>query len=109
MFAAFIGATICGVILGLLRGRYRGVDAASFVPTEVIRPIPPLGFIPLFILWFGIGELSKILIIFYYVMMIVMLNTQAGVKGTERSSGRFLTVFAGKCSRLIRPRQQVSV
>jgi ABC-type nitrate/sulfonate/bicarbonate transport system permease component len=80
VLTAFIAAPIVGIILGLLRGRYRSVDAVCLVPAEVIRPIPPLGLIPLFILWFGIGELSKILIIFYYVALIVMLNTQSGVR-----------------------------
>lgn len=77
---AYVGAAVFGIVLGLLRGRYRLADAAMLVPAEVVRPIPPLAFIPLFILWFGIGEVSKILIICYYVMLIVMLNTQAGVR-----------------------------
>lgn len=78
---AFIAAAIVGIGLGLLRGEYRSADASLLIPGEVIRPIPPLAFIPLFILWFGIGETSKILIIFYYVMLIIMLNTQSGVRG----------------------------
>ena len=77
---AFVSATVIGVAIGLLRGGYRTMDAIFLVPAETVRPIPPLAFIPLFILWFGIGELSKILIIFYYVMLIIMLNTQAGVR-----------------------------
>lgn len=81
VLTAFLAAAIVGIALGLLRGRYRWVDAALLVPAEVIRPIPPLGLIPLFILWFGIGEVSKTLIIFYYVVLVVMLNTQAGVRG----------------------------
>lgn len=76
---AFGLATVCGVTIGLLRGLYPRFDAFCLVPFEIVRPIPPLAFIPLFILWFGIGELSKVLIIFYYAMLIVMLNTQAGV------------------------------
>jgi ABC-type nitrate/sulfonate/bicarbonate transport system permease component len=77
---AFVAATIVGIVFGLLRGAYRDVNAVLLVPAETIRPIPPLAFIPLFILWFGIGELSKILLIFYYVTLIVMLNTEAGVR-----------------------------
>ena len=45
-----------------------------------LRPIPPLGLIPLFILWFGIGELSKILLIFTFVFLIMMVNAQAGTR-----------------------------
>jgi ABC-type nitrate/sulfonate/bicarbonate transport system permease component len=81
VLVAYLLAAVFGIVLGLLRGRYRLADATMLVPAEVVRPIPPLAFIPLFILWFGIGEVSKILIIAYYVMLIVMLNTQAGVRG----------------------------
>jgi len=80
LLLAYALAVFFGVVFGLLRGGYRLVDAAMLVPAEVVRPVPPLAFIPLFILWFGIGEVSKILIIFYYVMLVIMLNTQAGVK-----------------------------
>ena len=81
VLVAFSLASAAGTLLGLLMGRYRAVDAAFSVPTEVVRPVPPLGFLPLFILWFGIGELSKVLIIAYYVMLIQTVNTQAGVLG----------------------------
>ncbi len=45
-----------------------------------MRPIPPLGLIPLFILWFGIGELSKILLILLSVFLIMMVSAQAGAR-----------------------------
>jgi taurine transport system permease protein len=74
-----IGATL-GIAIGLMRGRIPAVDALFIVPSELVRPIPPLGLIPLFILWFGIGELSKILLIFLSVFLIMMVNAQAGSK-----------------------------
>lgn len=80
VLTGFIAAAVLGIAIGLARGRYRLVDALLLVPAEVVRPIPPLGLIPLFILWFGIGELSKVLLIFYYVLLIVMLNTESGVR-----------------------------
>ena len=85
---AFLAATVVGIVIGLLRGAYRLADAIFLVPAEIVRPIPPLAFIPLFILWFGIGEVSKILIIFYYVMLIIMLNTQSGVRGCPQDKVR---------------------
>jgi taurine transport system permease protein len=75
---AFIAGSALGIGLGLLRGRVPAVDALFIVPSELLRPIPPLGLIPLFILWFGIGELSKILLIFMSVFLIMMVNAQAG-------------------------------
>jgi NitT/TauT family transport system permease protein/taurine transport system permease protein len=80
--AFLIGATL-GIAIGLIRGRVPAVDALFIVPSEIVRPIPPLGLIPLFILWFGIGELSKILLILLSVFLIMMVNAQAGA----RSSG----------------------
>jgi NitT/TauT family transport system permease protein/taurine transport system permease protein len=75
--AFFTGATL-GIAIGLLRGRIAEIDALFLVPSEIVRPIPPLGLIPLFILWFGIGEMSKILLIFLSVFLIMMVNAQAG-------------------------------
>ncbi len=74
-----LGASL-GISLGLLRGRLPLIDALFLVPSELVRPVPPLGLIPLFILWFGIGELSKILLIFLSVFLIMMVNAQAGSK-----------------------------
>ena len=85
---AFFAATVVGIFFGLLRGVYRDVNALLLVPAETIRPIPPLAFIPVFILWFGIGDLSKILLIFYYVVLIVMLNTEAGVRSVPNDKIR---------------------
>lgn len=80
---AFVVGAVLGIAVGLVRGRVPSVDALFIVPSEIVRPIPPLGLIPLFILWFGIGELSKILLILLAVFLIMMVNAQAG----SRSSG----------------------
>jgi NitT/TauT family transport system permease protein/taurine transport system permease protein len=77
---AFLFGALLGVALGLLRGRVPAIDALLLVPAEMLRPIPPLGLIPLFILWFGIGELSKVLLIFLSVFLIMMVNAHAGAR-----------------------------
>lgn len=77
---AFAGGALLGTGVGLLRGRVPEIDALFLVPAELVRPIPPLGLIPLFILWFGIGETSKILLIFLSVFLIAMVNAQAGAR-----------------------------
>ena len=78
VLTAFVSGSILGVACGMLRGRIPAFDALLLVPAETLRPIPPLGIIPLFILWFGIGELSKVLLIFVSVFLITMVNAQAG-------------------------------
>lgn len=80
---AFLGGAALGIMFGLIRGRTPWVDAIFLVPSEVIRPIPPIGLIPIFILWFGIGELSKILLIGVTVFLIMMVNTQDGTRSVS--------------------------
>jgi taurine transport system permease protein len=75
---AFVVGSALGIAIGLLRGRVSAIDALFVAPSAVLLPIPPLGLIPLFILWFGIGELSKIVLIFLFVLLITMVNAQAG-------------------------------
>ncbi len=85
---AYVFGAALGTLAGLLRGRSTGFDAVMLVPSEIIRPIPPLGLIPLFILWFGIGELSKILLIGLAVFMVMMVNAQAGTRAAGLDSLR---------------------
>jgi ABC-type nitrate/sulfonate/bicarbonate transport system permease component len=75
---AFTLGSALGIAIGVLRGRVWAIDALLVAPSAILLPIPPLGLIPLFILWFGIGELSKIVLIFLFVLLIVMVNAQAG-------------------------------
>lgn len=84
VYTAFGIGTVVGVVLGLLMGYYKYVRAAFYAITELLRPIPPLAFITLFILWFGIGEVSKVMIILYAGTLIVMLNTIAGVQSCRK-------------------------
>jgi NitT/TauT family transport system permease protein/taurine transport system permease protein len=77
---AFVAGGVLGCVVGILRARVREIDAVFLVPSEMLRPIPPLGMIPLFILWFGIGETSKVLLIFLSVFLIMMINAQAGTR-----------------------------
>lgn len=88
VMTAFVAGSILGTAIGLVRGRAPIVDAIFLVPSEILRPIPPLGLIPLFILWFGIGELSKILLIFMSVFLIMMVNAQAGAKAVQLDTMR---------------------
>jgi ABC-type nitrate/sulfonate/bicarbonate transport system permease component len=84
VFIAFGVGTVVGLLLGLVMGYYKYVRAAFYLITEILRPIPPLAFITLFILWFGIGEVSKVLIILYAGALIVMLNTMVGVQSCPK-------------------------
>jgi NitT/TauT family transport system permease protein len=66
--------------LGILMGWYADLDAMASPIIEVLRPIPPIAWIPLAILWFGIGLGSKVFIITIGVFFPTLINTFLGVK-----------------------------
>jgi ABC-type nitrate/sulfonate/bicarbonate transport system permease component len=87
LYRVFLGFGIgsaMAVSLGLLIGWSE--KAKSFVDpiVEIVRPIPPMAWIPLSILWFGIGELPKIFIIILGVFFPVLTNTVVGVRSIEK-------------------------
>jgi ABC-type nitrate/sulfonate/bicarbonate transport system permease component len=71
-------AFLPAIVLGIGIARSRMVEVVFEPLIELIRPIPPLAVLPMFILWFGIGELSKLIFIafaaFYIIMTTVMLS-----------------------------------
>ena len=80
VFSAFILASAVGVPLGLAMGMSPAMRGIFDPPIEFYRPIPPLAYLPLMIIWFGIGETSKILLIFLSAFAPIALGARAGVK-----------------------------
>lgn len=78
-------AILLGVPLGLLMGWYRCVDRFVRPVFELIRPIPPIAWIPLTILWVGIGMPAKAMIIFFASFIPCLINAYAGIKGTSQT------------------------
>ncbi|MBP0617707.1 ABC transporter permease subunit [Jiella mangrovi] len=80
VFGAFVLACIVGVPLGLAMGMSPTIRGIFDPPIEFYRPIPPLAYLPLMIIWFGIGETSKVLLIFLSVFAPVALGAKSGVR-----------------------------
>jgi ABC-type nitrate/sulfonate/bicarbonate transport system permease component len=80
----FLLAVIVAVPLGIAMGMSRVVFGLFDPLLELLRPIPPIAVIPLTILWFGIGELSKALLIAYGAFFPILVNTMAGFREVER-------------------------
>ena len=74
----FIVGVIIGVPLGLLTGYSRRMGAMISPIMAFIRPIPPIAFIPMAVLYFGLGELGKIVLIIFVSFNYVQANAQAG-------------------------------
>ncbi|WP_413849997.1 ABC transporter permease subunit [Albidovulum sp.] len=80
VFGAFVLACVIGIPLGILMGMSPVIRGIFDPPIEFYRPIPPLAYLPLMIIWFGIGETSKVLLIFLSVFAPVALGARAGVR-----------------------------
>ncbi len=78
--SAWILAALIAIPLGLLMGSSRRFEALIDPFVELFRPISPLAWIPLAILWLGIGEAGKIMVVFVGTFFPLLLNTIAGVK-----------------------------
>ncbi|HEY1327544.1 MAG TPA: ABC transporter permease [Casimicrobiaceae bacterium] len=76
-------ATVLGVPLGLAMGWSRRFRAAVDPLLEFVRPIPPLAWIPLSILWFGIGDAQIVYIIFLAAFFPIVLNSMAGARDVD--------------------------
>ena len=81
LFRTLVGfcvGAIIGVPLGLLTGYSRRMGAMISPIMAFIRPIPPIAFIPMSVLYFGLGELGKIVLIVFVSFNYVQANAQAG-------------------------------
>jgi NitT/TauT family transport system permease protein/taurine transport system permease protein len=80
----FLFAIATGVPLGLWMGWNRKVEAAINPVFLIIRPIPPLAWIPLAILWLGLGDAAKIMVIWFSAFVPSVINSFAGVRNIDR-------------------------
>lgn len=83
VLSGFAVASVVGVALGIGFGWFKPFRRFGLPIFSIVRPIPPIAWIPLIILWFGVGETSKIIIVFIAALMPVVLNTCAGIASAE--------------------------
>ncbi len=81
----FVVASTIGVALGLAMGASRRVEAAVNPVFLLLRPIPPLAWIPLAIVWLGLGDAAKILVIFFAAFVPSVINSYTGVRQIDRA------------------------
>jgi NitT/TauT family transport system permease protein len=84
----FVLGCIVGVPLGLAMGLFPLVRAFCDPVVQFLRFVPPIAWLIPAIMWFGIGETSKIAIIFYMTVFLVLLNTMTGVAAIPRNQLR---------------------
>lgn len=84
VFLGIILASLVAIPLGILLGWYESLDKLSSLIISILRPIPPIAWIPFSILWFGIGLSSAVFVIFVGCVFSVLVYTIDGVKRTDK-------------------------
>lgn len=79
----FAAAVAIGVPLGILMGWSRRAEALVSPVFLLLRPIPPLAWIPLAIVWLGLGDAAKILVLWFAAFVPAVINSYAGVRSIE--------------------------
>ncbi len=83
VFSGFLLGALAGAAVGIAAGWYRGFGAIARPLIELLRPIPPLAWIPLAIIWFGLGEPSKFFIIFLGAFFPVVTAAYQGMRSID--------------------------
>jgi NitT/TauT family transport system permease protein len=83
LLAGFFLAAIFGVGLGILMGRSRRIEDIALPLVSIMAPIPGLAYAPLFLLWFGLGNKSAVLLVAFVSSFAVIFNTWTGVKAVK--------------------------
>ena len=83
VFLAFFFSCLTAIPIGMAMGMSRVFRGVFDPPIEFYRPIPPLAYLPLIIIWFGIGEFSKIILIYLACFAPMALSTRAGVRSVS--------------------------
>jgi NitT/TauT family transport system permease protein len=76
-------AVAIGLPLGILMGRAAAVEGFVLPLASALMPIPSLAWVPVFILWFGLGDTVSILIVFYAALFPMLLNAWSGVRAVN--------------------------
>ncbi len=98
----YLLSALVGIPLGLLLGRYRAVEAALGLYVTAGYAVPLVALVPLFVLWFGLGFLVKVVIIFTMAVFPIVINTWAGVQAVPRTLVEVGTAFVASQAAIMR-------
>jgi NitT/TauT family transport system permease protein len=87
----FIAAAVLAIPTGLTIGWYRRAEMAFNPLVQILRPISPLAWIPIAILWFGVGDLAAVFLIFvscFFPLVLTAINAVQGIPAVFVNAGR---------------------
>jgi ABC-type nitrate/sulfonate/bicarbonate transport system permease component len=102
LLAGFALAGVFGITIGMLMGRSRRGEDIFLPLVSILAPIPGIAYTPLFLLWFGPGEVSAMLLVGFVSMFPVIYNTWTGVKAVKEIWLRSAQSMGASDSRLFR-------
>lgn len=79
----FLAGSVIGIPLGILMGWYKPFDRIVRPVFDLIRPIPPVGLIPIMVLIFGIGIKAKVAVVFFSAFIPCVINAYSGIHETK--------------------------
>ncbi|MEJ0074771.1 MAG: ABC transporter permease [Alphaproteobacteria bacterium] len=100
--AGFALAAIAGVALGIAMGRSRLAEDIALPLVSISAPIPGLAYAPLFLLWFGLGNMSAVLLVAFVSAFPIVFNTWTGVKAVKEIWVRSAQAMGADDTRLFR-------
>ena len=79
---ALIGS-IAGIVIGLLAGRSETFAAVIEIPLNALYATPAVALIPVIVIWFGYGDVAKVVVVFFFTIFPVLINTMRGVQEVD--------------------------
>lgn len=101
VLGALLVAWAFGITFGILIGWNKTFRALFGSIFEMIRPIPPIAWIPIIIMWFGIGETAKIIIVFIGTFVPLVINTSTGIQMVQKINVDVGKVFGGNSRQIL--------
>jgi NitT/TauT family transport system permease protein len=83
LVTGFCLAVVIGVVVGLLMGRFRAVEHFLDLYVNALMSAPSTAFVPVLILWFGLGVESRVAVVFLFAVFVIIINTMTGVKQVD--------------------------
>ena len=94
--AGFFLAVFIGIMIGVLMGRFRGVEHFLDLYVNALMSAPSTAFVPVLILWFGLGVESRIAVVFQFAVFVIIINTMTGVKQVDGTFVEMARSFGAK-------------
>jgi len=84
ILVGFVAGSIVGIAIGAAMSTNKYIQYAVDPIIEMLRPLPPLAFLPLFVIWFGLHEPPKLMLIFIGVVPVMIIATLSGLDGVPK-------------------------